>query len=230
MFPVSPRLETGRFPVSGVASLFEALPTLAEGIASATPLSMEQIGQNFGFILYRTELGEPGEKRSLWLRGVRDRAWVFVDGEAVGAVGRDDASPTLEITVPRTGARLDVLVENMGRTNFGPWVHDRKGILDGVLLDRRYLFGWTIYPLPLDPLPDLGFLPGDGTTAGPTFHEATISLAEPRDAFLNLSDWTKGCCFVNGFHLGRYWRRGPHQSLFVPQPVLLRLVNSSCRR
>ena len=35
-----------------------------------------------------------------------------------------------------------------------------------------------------------------------------------------LTGWTKGCAWVNGFPLGRYWSRGPQRRLFVPGPVL----------
>ncbi|SDU11711.1 beta-galactosidase [Verrucomicrobium sp. GAS474] len=220
-FARSPRLATERFSPSASAPLFEVLPRLGKGVSSPTPVPMEDLGQNHGFILYRTRLHEGGENRSLWLRGVRDRAWVFIDGKPVGVIGRDDAVPILSIGAAK-GATLDILVENMGRTNFGPWMHDRKGILDGVLLDRKYLFGWTIHPLPLDPLPELSFRPADGAawSAGPCFHEASLAIDDPQDTFLNLSAWAKGSVFLNGFNLGRYWNRGPHQSLFVPKPLL----------
>ena len=41
-----------------------------------------------------------------------------------------------------------------------------------------------------------------------------------KDTFLRLDGWTKGVAFVNGFNLGRYWDRGPQQTLYVPAPLL----------
>ena len=35
-----------------------------------------------------------------------------------------------------------------------------------------------------------------------------------------LPGWTKGVAWVNGFNLGRYWQRGPQQTLYVPAPIL----------
>ena len=55
---------------------------------------------------------------------------------------------------------LEFLVENMGRVNYGAELADRKGITGGVLLGQQFLFGWTIYPLPLDDLSGLRFSPG----------------------------------------------------------------------
>lgn len=35
---------------------------------------------------------------------------------------------------------LEILVENMGRINYGPLLKDSKGITEGVRLDRQFLF------------------------------------------------------------------------------------------
>ena len=49
------------------------------------------------------------------------------------------------------GEPLDILVENMGRVNFGPrLVDDRKGIVGPVTLAGSDLRGWENYPLPDD--------------------------------------------------------------------------------
>jgi beta-galactosidase len=54
----------------------------------------------------------------------------------------------------------------------------------------------------------------------PAFHRGTFEVAEPADTFLSLPGWTKGQAWINGFHLGRYWNRGPQHTLYVPGPVL----------
>ena len=43
---------------------------------------------------------------------------------------------------------------------------------------------------------------------------------EPIDTFLTLPGWTKGVAWLNNFNLGRYWHRGPQQTLYVPAPIL----------
>jgi beta-galactosidase len=46
------------------------------------------------------------------------------------------------------------------------------------------------------------------------------------DTFLDMGGWAKGHVWVNGHHLGRYWRIGPQQALYVPGSWLRRGRNS----
>jgi len=125
----------------------------------------------------------------------------------------------LDIAVPDAGATLDILVENMGRINYGPRLADRKGITEGVRFNNQFLFGWAIYPLPLDDLSALAYKPA-ADWAGPAFYRARFVVQDPRDTWLALPGWTKGVCWVNGFNLGRYWEVGPQRTLYVPAPLL----------
>ena len=43
---------------------------------------------------------------------------------------------------------------------------------------------------------------------------------QPCDTYLDLSDFVKGIVFLNNINLGRYWRKGPTLSLFIPAPYL----------
>jgi beta-galactosidase len=184
------------------------------------PLSMEELGQDFGFVLYRTRLDSPGPA-VLHVPGVRDRAQVFLDGQPVGVLERESHEHTLALTVPAAGADLELLVENQGRVNYGPGIHDRKGLFGLVTVNGARLPGrWLSRPLPLDDLSGLRYEAATGPLVGPAFHRGTFDVAEPADTYLDLSGWTKGCAWVNGFALGRYWSRGPQRRLYVPGPVL----------
>ncbi|MEU4746827.1 beta-galactosidase, partial [Actinosynnema sp. NPDC023658] len=118
------------------------------------------------------------------------------------------------------GAVLALLVENQGRVDYGQAIHDRKGVTGPVLLDGVEVEGWTSRPLPLDDLSGLDFAPTTAPLVGPAFHRGVVHVDAPADTFLSLAGWTKGNAWVNGFHLGRYWSRGPQQTLYVPAPVL----------
>ena len=61
---------------------------------------------------------------------------------------------------------------------------------------------------------------GGTALSGPVFASGSFELERASDLFLDTSDWGKGVVWVNGFNLGRYWRRGPQRTLFVPAPVL----------
>ncbi|MER5729882.1 glycoside hydrolase family 35 protein [Streptomyces sp. NPDC002138] len=220
----APPVRGERFTKEGVVldqsiGLLDCAPVLGEAVASARPLMMEQLGQDFGFVLYETELPAAGPVL-LELEQVRDRAQVFLDGQPVGVLEREAHEHSLTFTVPRPGCVLSVLVENQGRVNYGPGIHDRKGLAGAVLLNGLPLEGWTSRALPLTGLADVPFGHGPATPSGPAFYRGTFDVARTADTFLHLDGWTKGSAWVNGFALGRYWSRGPQRSLYVPAPVL----------
>jgi beta-galactosidase len=203
-------------------SLFDAL---GEKHLRPTPEPMEAFDQAYGFILYRTQVSGPRPAAPLEILELHDRAQVFLNGQPTGILEREFPKRKLSITIPAGGATLDILVENMGRVNFGLDLLDRKGITSGVALGKQFLFGWEIYPLPLDDLSALNFVPFDRfeampRTSVPGFWRGAFPVDDPADTFLALPGWTKGVVWVNGFNLGRYWRRGPQQTLYVPAPLL----------
>ncbi|MFJ5809589.1 beta-galactosidase family protein [Streptomyces sp. NPDC093093] len=204
--------------------LLDGAPVLGDAVASSRPLTMEELGQDYGFVLYETELPDTGPAL-LVLEQVRDRAQVFLDGQPVGVLERESHEHALTFSVPRRGSVLTVLVENQGRVNYGPGIHDRKGLPGRVLLNGAPLDGWTSRPLPLTTLEDLPFGTAPATPIGPAFHRGTFETDRPADTFLHLDGWTKGNAWINGFALGRYWSRGPQRSLYVPGPVLRTGVN-----
>ncbi|WNI14273.1 glycoside hydrolase family 35 protein [Actinacidiphila sp. ITFR-21] len=201
------------------AALFADLDLLGAAESADRPLTMEELGQDFGFVLYETRLDTPG-RTLLHAPGVRDRAQVFLDGQPVGVLERESHEHTLAFTVPAGGAALTLLVENQGRVNYGRGIHDRKGLIGPVTVNGAPATGgWRSRPLPLDDLGGLRFGPA-APGVGPAFHRGAFEVAGPADTYLDLSGWTKGCAWINGFALGRYWSRGPQQRLYVPGPVL----------
>ena len=107
----------------------------------------------------------------------------------------------------------------MGRTNYGPHLKDYKGITEGVRLGNQFLFGWTIYTLPLKDISSLSY-DGQKEDKVPAFFRGYLDVDEPADTFLSMEGWGKGIVFVNGFNLGRYWEVGPTKTLYVPAPLL----------
>ncbi|MFH8836869.1 beta-galactosidase family protein [Streptomyces sp. NPDC017868] len=214
-----PKLAVPAVRLTESVGLLDGVAGLAPRIDSMRPLTMEELEQDFGFVLYETVLPLVGPAL-LEVEQVRDRAQVFVDGQPVGVLERENHEHALAFTVPRAGGRLQILVENQGRVNYGQGIHDRKGLLGKVLLDGSELVGWTSRPLPFASLEGIPFETTARTPVGPTLHRGTFEVAEPADTFLHLDGWTKGNAWVNGFALGRYWSRGPQKSLYVPAPVL----------
>lgn len=203
------------------AGMFESLGELSREQTSLTPQPMESYDQDYGFILYRTRVSGPRPAAFLELYEMHDRALVFVDGRPHAVLERETHTDSCGLEVPPDGIRLDILVENMGRVNFGPGLIDRKGILGGVTLAGQFLTGWKVYPLPLSNLSAVKWAPFAGEpSAAPAFFRGRFDLEQPADTFLSLAGWKKGVAWINGFNLGRYWNRGPQQTLFVPAPLL----------
>lgn len=185
------------------------------------PVTMEELGQRWGYVHYRTTLPEAGDGLLHFSGGVGDRAQVFVDGAPVGVLERERHDETLPLRVPHPGATLEVLVENMGGVNYGPRIGAPKGLFGPVTFNGTALTGWDVHRLPLTDLSTVPFAEAEPTpVAVPTFHQGTFEVDTPADTFLSLPGWTKGQAWINGFHLGRYWNRGPQRTLYVPAPVL----------
>jgi beta-galactosidase len=222
--PVSRKAGYGVVEMAESAGLFESLGALSQPQASVNPNPMEMYNQDYGFILYRTRVSGPCAG-ILRVRGLHDRAQVFVDGVLLDTLDRETGNEYAALDISKD-ATLEILVENMGRVNFGASLLDRKGITGGVTFNEQYQFGWEVFPLPLDDLRKLRFSAiTRSAAAASAFFRATFNVDEPVDTFLALPGWTKGVAWLNGFNLGRYWERGPQKTLYVPAPLLKRGQN-----
>lgn len=184
------------------------------------PATMEELGQAYGFVLYRKEF--PGGLRGvLELDRPMDYAVVMVNGRTVGRAFRGYGRESFTMQMPATGgpATLDILVYNLGRISVitAPWTQERarKGLLGGASLDGAELTGWEMYSLPLESV--TGIEPSGAGHSGPTFYRGVFTLDEVGGTFLDMRRWGMGVAWVNGHNLGRFWDRGALRSLFVPR-------------
>jgi beta-galactosidase len=196
------------------APLFDNLPA---PLKDETPRNMEAYDQGYGCILYRTRIPAGGEA-VLEAAAVHDFGFVFLDGRRVGVLDRRMARASILLPERRQDSQLDILVEPMGRINFGPEMADRKGLIAPVKLGGNILKGWEIFNLPLsDPmLADLKFTGAVPATNLPAFWRGTFKLEKAGDTFLDLRGWGKGDLWVNGHCLGRFWNIGPAQTAYAP--------------
>jgi beta-galactosidase len=211
-----PMITIPEFPLEESASLWKNLP---DPIAAERPEPMESYGQAYGYALYRAQLRGPrsGELR---FDNLHDYASVYVDQTLVGELDRRLDQKRLQITIARRDAVLDVLVENLGRINFGPHLEDdRKGIIGSVIFAGKEVRNWKIYPLPMPDAPEVKDWSRDAT-GGPAFHRGKFTLAAVGDTFLDVRSLGMGVVWVNGHNLGRAWSIGPQETLFVPSPWL----------
>jgi beta-galactosidase len=186
---------------------------------------MEEIGQSYGFTLYSTTLKGPvGEEKPLPLKYdcVHDRAIAFLNGERKGIVERSRRADEIYISLKKDEeVRLDILVENMGRINYGPQMRDRKG-MTGIRFGQRNHYGWDMYPLEMNDLSTVKYSPCVSGVDTPSFMRGNLKIAgEPCDTFIKLESFHHGFVVVNGFNLGRYYNdAGPQMTLYCPAPML----------
>ena len=216
----------GKVQLTDIADLFENIDAISKPIHSSTPKFMEDLGQSYGYILYRSVLRGPYEKREITVEDIHDRVQIFLDGELKSTYCRwsppaIEDMPCVELDRNSTMS-IDLLVENMGRVNYGPKLRDRKGI-SAVRLGLQYHFGWDIYCLPMeDELIALKFKPISLPISSPSFLRGFFNIeGAPADTFLRLDGFHKGFVKINGVNIGRYFNdAGPQKTLFVPAPFL----------
>eukprot|EP01059_Diplonema_ambulator_P015110 TRINITY_DN26215_c0_g1_i1.p1 TRINITY_DN26215_c0_g1~~TRINITY_DN26215_c0_g1_i1.p1 ORF type:complete len:768 (+),score=280.04 TRINITY_DN26215_c0_g1_i1:35-2338(+) len=190
---------------------------------SSKPVNMEVYGQNYGFIMYSTLAASGGD--TLEIAGYpRDRAQVFVNDKKIGAIYRPQNQPLNGLGAV-TGSKIDILVEAMGRLNYGGGMTDPKGLVDAVTLDKNPLGpNWLVYNMPLNysSVSSLTFSSNTNTTSGPAFYKGTLNInGAPTDTYVSTLGFEKGMVWVNGFNLGRYWEsQGPQHALFLPADKL----------
>ncbi|MFB0496317.1 beta-galactosidase [Mucilaginibacter sp. OAE612] len=194
-------------------------------VESDTPQTFETLKQGHGYVLYSRKFTQP-VSGTLNLEGLRDYATIYVNGGKVAELNRQSNKFSCPINIP-FNARLDILVENLGRINYGgEIIHNLKGIISPVKVDDHEITGnWQMYKLPMDKVPALGA--GTTNTAGhPALYQGTFDLTKVGDTFLDMKNWGKGIVFVNGINIGRYWKIGPQQTLYLPGCWLKKGTNS----
>ncbi|HZL77871.1 MAG TPA: beta-galactosidase, partial [Candidatus Limnocylindrales bacterium] len=194
------------------APIFDNLPA---ALTDEQPGNMEKYDQGYGCILYRTTI-PAGPATTLEAAAIHDFGFVFIDGKRAGILDRRSANTKILLPERKKDSQLDILVEPMGRINFGPEMSDRKGLIAPVKLGGEILKGWQIFQLPLDDRMLAGLKFNSAPTAMPAFWRATFNLEKVGDTFLDLRGWGKGDLWVNGHCLGRYWNIGPSQTAYAP--------------
>ena len=220
-----PVIEIPPIKMEAIASLWDNLPT---AIFSVQPKSMENYGQNFGYILYRTTL--TGTRSGLMkVKELHDYATVFINGKLIGTLDRMKNIDTIRIPdVTGKTVILDILVHALGRNNYGDrMLEERKGITENVSFEPFTQMNWKVFPLPMDSkyLQKLKFVPKTELIKAGGFYRGNFILNDVGDTYLDLKDYKNGFVVINGHNLGRFWDKGPQQRLYCPAPWLKKGIN-----
>ncbi|WP_246104171.1 glycoside hydrolase family 35 protein [Mucilaginibacter corticis] len=207
-----PAMEIPAIHFTQTFGLFDHLPAAK---LSARPQTFEDLSQAYGFVLYRT-IVNGGKKGTLKIDGLRDYGIIYINGKRVGILDRRLKQDSMQLVLPKGKVKIEILVENLGRINFGPYLlKNKKGITGKVLFNNTELKNWYSYGLPLNTLSLSGKTLETGS-GKPVIKKATFNIKKPADTYLDLRNWGKGIVWVNGHNLGRYWGIGPQQTIYLP--------------
>lgn len=211
--PVLPRTEV---------SFSESLPLWACIPADVTnadsPPSFEQLDLAHGLVWYQHRLQGQRDMAPISVDGLGDRALLFADGHELATYERGKAQKA-SLACEEEGGLLDVIVESMGRVNFGPMIGDSKG-MTAVRHGEEELRDWAAAPFALDDISQLPWGSEVDPIHGPVFYRGRFDADAPGDGHVALPGFVKGYVWINGFCLGRYWNKGPQQTLYLPWPLV----------
>ena len=203
-------------------------------IPSVNPQTFEEMDLGWGMTYYVTALPEIPMQSTLTLEA-HDYAQVFIDDVYIGKIDRVKNEKSLTLPPVKKGQKLAILVEAMGRINFGRAIKDFKGIVGDVVINAEAdeygneaawtLKKWTMTPISddynraarsfdSDAYPNAFGKPLALGNRG--YYRGYFDLKKVGDTFLNFETWGKGQVYVNGHAMGRIWSIGPQQTLYVP--------------
>ncbi|MDB5138987.1 MAG: bga 1 [Mucilaginibacter sp.] len=199
---------------------------LGKPVTSIHPLCFEDLNQGYGFVLYRTTL-KNAVTGLLKINEMRDYAIIYLNGKRVSILDRRLKQDSAEINSTAPNAILDILVENNGRINYGPYLTDnRQGITEKVTLNNVELTGWNMYKFPFITAAGFSYSVNKNSyNLQPALYKGTFTLTETGDTYLDMHGFGKGFVFLNGYNLGKYWQIGPQQTLYIPACWLKKGLN-----
>lgn len=204
-------------------SLFANVHNIAQVETSLYPKRMEELGQHTGYLLYETDVEMDAPEERLRIIDGRDRAQVYVNDRHLATQYQTEIGKDLLIAGDeKESVNLKILLENMGRVNYGHKLladSQRKGIRTGVCVDLHFHLQWKQYPLELQDLSRLDFSK-EWQENAPAFYRFDFRLDCVYDTYIDMMGYGKGAVFVNGHNLGRFWEVGPTTSLYVPHGFL----------
>jgi beta-galactosidase len=197
---------------------------LPEPVTAERPLNFEAMNFGYGAAVYLTTLS-PADASELEFETIHDYAVIMIDGKKVGILDRRTGTNRLYIPALKKEAKLVIILEAMGRVNFGKYVQDKKGIIGKVYRrtgnQQEEIKGWTMYPVNIeDGYPHNFTFTQSGIINTPALYRGTFNITRIGDTFLDMSNWGKGLVWINGHGLGRFWKIGPTQTMYLPGPWL----------
>lgn len=215
----------GKITFTEFADLQKVYKSFARRKKSYIPQYMESYDQYSGAILYSTVLKGNYGDTELNAFGVHDIAYVYINGELKHIYDRaelkgkalEEESFSVKIPAFNGECRVDILVYALGRINYARRIYDRKG-LDEIYLGGQAIVDWTVYCMDLETAPHVKY--SKKRSGAPLFLKATFRAEQKTDTFVDMRGFSNAVVFINGFNLGRFLKKGPQYTLYLPGTLL----------
>lgn len=224
---IKPLQSLGPIKLTNKVSLFSILESISNPTQSFYPLSMEQAGKGYGYMVYRTSLKRAIKDENFRIVDARDRVQLYFNHEKVYTAYQEEIGKKFQAELKTLTVQADILVENMGRVNYGyklvaPTQH--KGIGQGLMQDLHFVQNWQQFEIDFTQLSSAHFKE-EWVEGQPSFYQYEFEVENPQSTYIDVSGFGKGVVLVNGFNIGRYWDIGPTLSLYVPGALLKKGTN-----
>ena len=219
---VKDTIEVQNIPLKEKVSLFSIVDDIADKKETKYPQSMEALGQEYGYVLYRTKTKKDSDEETYRVIDGRDRLQFFFNEEKVATQYQTEIGEKINVTQEKDLNQIGILVENMGRVNYGHKLladTQNKGIRTGVMSDLHFMLDWEQFNLDFSTPLSIDYNE-KWVENTPSFYRYTFEIDEVEDTFINMEKFGKGIVLINGFNIGRFWEIGPTLSLYISKTLL----------
>ncbi|MDN5554116.1 beta-galactosidase [Prevotella sp.] len=193
-------------------------------------LTMEAADMGWGSMVYTNTLPAIANPSTLYINDCHDFAQVFINNKYIGSIDRVKNEKSISLPAVNKGDKLTIVIEAMGRINFGRAIKDYKGITKDVTIDTNdgnhlltyTLKGWQTTKIADDcntaekALNKISQHATDDVMGNRGYYRGYFNINKVGDTFINMETWGKGQVYINGHALGRFWSIGPQQTLYMP--------------
>lgn len=215
-------IELKHIQLQDKVSLFNVLDEISYKTTSKYPETMEEAGDGLGYMLYRTKVHKDSSIEKFRIVDARDRVKMYIDGEHVYTAYQQEIGDTFEAELQSEDPQIDILVENMGRVNYGYKLlasTQRKGLGQGLMQDLHFVQDYEQFHIQLEQLNKEHF-EEEWIKDTPALYRYVFMLNEANNTHIGVSAFSKGVVLVNGVNIGRYWNVGPTASLYISKTLL----------
>ncbi|SFV45637.1 glycoside hydrolase family 35 protein [Mammaliicoccus sciuri] len=215
-------IELKHIQLQDKVSLFNVLDEISYKTTSKYPETMEEAGDGLGYMLYRTKVHKDSSIEKFRIVDARDRVKMYIDGEHVYTAYQQEIGDAFEAELQSEEPQIDILVENMGRVNYGYKLlasTQRKGLGQGLMQDLHFVQDYEQFHIQLEQLNKEHF-EEKWIKDTPALYRYVFMLNEANNTHIDVSAFSKGVVLVNGVNIGRYWNVGPTASLYISKTLL----------